>query len=303
MLTPLPAISLVAVPSRRRRTIELAQEIERRGFAGIWAPSIFGNMSLCEALAWNTTHIKFGTAIAPIYQRSVLDFAQSAAFLHEVSNGRFHLGIGIAHAPSYLRLGISPGKPLSDTRNFVDRLRAEKDLGAMPPIILAALRKRMVALAGEIGQGVVFANAARSHMAASLAALPPEKRTATDFFIGNMLPTCITDDIDAAKAVLRRALTSYAFRPNYRNYWKEAGYIEEMAAIERAIDERRNDDVPTYLIDRWLADCTLFGPPNKIREGIEAWRDAGVHTPIIVPSSAAGNQLKAFEEIFATFSA
>ena len=113
------------------------------------------------------------------------------------------------------------------------------------------------------------------------------KRTAADFFIGNMLPTCITDDVDAAKAVLRRALTSYAFRPNYRNYWKEAGYVEEMAAIERAIDEGRNDDVPTYLTDRWLADCTLFGPPNKIRDGIEAWREAGVHTPIIVPSSAA----------------
>ncbi len=301
MSAHMPAVSLVAVPSRRRRTIELAQEIERRGFAGTWCPSIFGNMSLCEALAWNTTHIKFGTAIAPIYQRSVLDFAQSAAFLHEVSDGRFHLGIGIAHAPSYVRLGVTPGKPLSDTRAFVDKLRAEKDLGAMPPVILAALRRRMVALAGEIGQGVVFANAARSHMTASLAALPPEKRTAADFFIGNMLPTCIADDIDAAKAVLRRALTGYAFRPNYRNYWREAGYVEEMAAIEAAIDAGRNDDVPTYLTDRWLADVAVFGPAKKVREGIEAWRDAGVHTPVIVPSSTAGNQLKAFEEIFATF--
>ena len=172
----------------------------------------------------------------------------------------------------------------------------------MPPVILAALRTRMVALAGEISQGVVFANAARSHMAASLAALPEAKRNAADFFIGNMLPTCTAEDIDAAKAVLRRALTSYAFRPNYRNYWKEAGYVDEMASIEQAIDAGRSDDVPKYLTDRWLADCTLFGPPSKIRDGIEAWREAGVHTPIIVPSSAAGNQLKAFEEIFATFS-
>jgi alkanesulfonate monooxygenase SsuD/methylene tetrahydromethanopterin reductase-like flavin-dependent oxidoreductase (luciferase family) len=301
MPPPPPAVSLVAVPSRRRRTVELAQEIERRGFAGIWAPSMFGNMSLCEALAWNTTHIPFGTAIAPIYQRSVLDFAQSAGFLHEVSGGRFRLGIGIAHAPSYVRLGVTPGKPLSDTRSFVARLHAENDLGAMPPVILAALRTRMVALAGEISQGVVFANAARSHMAASLAALPEAKRDTADFFIGNMLPTCIADDVDAAKAVLRRALTSYAFRPNYRNYWKEAGYVEEMAAIEQAIDAGRNDDVPKYLTDRWLADCAVFGPASKVREGIEAWRAAGVHTPIIVPSSTAGNQLRAFEEIFATF--
>jgi hypothetical protein len=38
-----------------------------------------------------------------------------------------------------------------------------------------------------------------------------------------------------------------------------------------------------------------------VREGIAAWRDAGVRTPVIVPSSVNGNQLKAFEEIFATF--
>lgn len=297
----LPAISLVAVPSRRRRTIELAQEVERRGFAGIWCPSIFGNMSLCEALAWNTTRIPFGTAIAPIYARTVLDFAQSAAFMHEISGGRFHLGIGVAHAPSHVRLGVTPGPPLADTRAFVEKLRTEKDLGELPPVILAALRRRMVALAGEIAQGVVFANAARSHMAASLASLPAAKRNDPGFFIGNMLPTCITEDIAAAKAVLRRALTGYAFRPNYRNYWKEAGYEMEMAAIEQAIENARPEDVPGLLTDRWLEDCTLFGPPAKVREGVEAWREAGVHTPILVPSSAAGNQLKAFEEIFATF--
>ena len=38
-----------------------------------------------------------------------------------------------------------------------------------------------------------------------------------------------------------------------------------------------------------------------MREGLEAWYDAGVRTPILVPSSAAGNQMKAFEELFATF--
>jgi hypothetical protein len=38
-----------------------------------------------------------------------------------------------------------------------------------------------------------------------------------------------------------------------------------------------------------------------VREGVEAWQAAGVHTPVIVPSSAAGNQLKALEEIFTAF--
>ena len=298
---PLPAISLVAVPGRRRLTIDLAREIERRGFAGIYAPSMFGNMSLCEALAWNTDRIPFGTAIAPIYARTVCDFAQSAAFMHEVSGGRFRLGIGVAHGPSHVRMGVTPGKPLGDTRSFVERSARRKALGALPPIIIAALRKKMVALAGEISEGVVFANASLSHMATSLAALPAGKRNDADFFIGNMLPTCISDDVEAAKAVNRRTLTHYAFLPNYRNYWKEAGYVEEMTAIEHAIAEGRRDDVPKYFTDNWLADNTLFGPASQVREGIDAWQAAGVHTPVIVPSSAAGNQLKALEEIFATF--
>ncbi len=298
---PLPAISLVAVPGRRRLTIDLAREIERRGFAGIFSPSMFGNMSLCEALAWNTQSMYFGTAIAPIYARTVGDFAQSAAFMHEISGGRFRLGIGVAHGPSHVRMGVTPGKPLGDTRSFVERFRAQEGLGALPPIIIAALRKKMVALAGEISEGVVFANASLSHMAESLSALPAGKRDGEEFFIGNMLPICISDDIEAAKAVCRRSLTNYAFLPNYRNYWKEAGYIEEMTAIEQAIAEGRRDEVTKYFSDKWLADNTLFGPASRVREGIEAWQDAGVRTPVIVPASAAGNQLKALEEIFATF--
>jgi alkanesulfonate monooxygenase SsuD/methylene tetrahydromethanopterin reductase-like flavin-dependent oxidoreductase (luciferase family) len=297
----LPAVSLVAVPDRRRKTIEIAREIERRGYPAIYAPSRYANMSLCEALAWATERITFGTAIAPIYSRTVDDFAQSAAFLHEVSQGRFRLGIGVAHGPSHVRMGVRPGPPLGDTRDFVRRLRAVEGIGEQPPIILATLRDKMIALAAQIGDGIVFANGSRSHMAHSLSVLPEAKRRDPRFFIGNMIPTCINDDIAAARAVNRRTLTPYAQLPNYRNYWKEAGYVEEMAAVEKAIAEQRLADIPKYLTDKWLADVTLFGPPARIREELEAWYAAGITTPIIVPSSAVGNQLTALDEMLATF--
>src|SRR4051812_9363541 len=219
MAQQLPAVSLVAVPGRRRATLEAAREIERRGFAAIYAPSVFSNMSLCEGLAHVTERIVFGTSIAPIYARTVGDFAQSAAFMHEASGGRFRLGIGVSHAPAHVRMGVTPGKPLGDIRAFAQKLRAHDASGALPPVILATLRKGMIALAGEIADGMVFANGARSHMGDSLAALPAAKRTDPGFFIGNMIPTCISDDIEAAKAVNRKTLTSYALLPNYRNYW------------------------------------------------------------------------------------
>jgi alkanesulfonate monooxygenase SsuD/methylene tetrahydromethanopterin reductase-like flavin-dependent oxidoreductase (luciferase family) len=264
-------------------------------------PSIFGNMAQSTALALATERITFATAIAPIYARTVEDFAHSAAYIHEVSGGRFRFGIGVAHAPSHIRMGVTPGKPLGDIRAFVEKFRSYEGIGELPPIVLAALRKRMVALSAEIADGVIFANASRSHMAESLSVIPPEKRSNPAFLVANMIPTCISDDIEAAKAVNRRTLTRYTTLPNYRNYWKEAGYVEEMAAIERAVAEGRQNDIPSLMSDRWLADATLFGPATAVREGVAAWRAAGVTTPILVPSSAAGNQLKAVEEIFAAF--
>jgi alkanesulfonate monooxygenase SsuD/methylene tetrahydromethanopterin reductase-like flavin-dependent oxidoreductase (luciferase family) len=302
MPQPLPAVSLVAVPGRRLHTLDIAREIERRDFAGIYIPSRFGNMAQCTALALATEHILFGTAIAPIYARTPEDFAHSAAYLHEVSGGRFRFGIGIAHGPTYQRLGVTPGRPLSDIRTFVDKLRSYEGIGPLPPIILAALRKKMVALAAEIAEGVVFANASLSHMPQSLAAVPLPKRSDPNFLIGNMLPVCVSQDVDAAKALLRRRLVHYAFLPNYRAYWKEAGYVDEMSAVEKAISNNRSDDIPKYLTDRWLADNTLFGPPAKVREGVEEWRAAEVNTPILVPNSAVGNQITALEELLAAFS-
>ncbi len=299
MTKQLPAVSLAAVPGRRKTIVELATEIERRGFSGIFCPSLGDGLALCEAIAMNTNEIVFGTSITPIYTRHVNDFAQTASFIHEISDGRFRFGVGVSHAPAMDRLGVTQGKPLADMRRFVADLRAVPRAGELPPIVLATLRTKMIKLAEEIGQGMVFANGARSHMSQSLAVLDPASRSSEDFFIGDMIPTCISDDVAAAKAVNRRTLSSYAMLPNYRNYWKEAGYVEEMERVEAALQAGNVDAIPDCLSDRWLADTTLFGSRADVREGIEAWFDAGIRTPIIVPSSAQGNQMKAFEEFFA----
>src|SRR5205807_2080037 len=163
-----------ATPGRRRATLDLAREIERRGFAQIQVSSSFANMAQCIGLALATERISFATAIAPIYSQTVEEFAHTAAYIHELSGGRFQFGIG-------------------------------------------------------------------AHMADSLAVLPPEKHRDPSFFIGNRIRTCISDDVAQAKAVLRRAMVHYAELPYYRNYWKEAGYTEEMNAIEQALAAGRID--------------------------------------------------------------
>ena len=301
-MTGKPAISLVAVAGRRRATLELAQRIEREGFTGIYCPSPGDGLALCQALAVATREIPLGTSIANIYTRHPFEYAQAAALIHELSGGRFRFGIGVSHGPAYKRLGLAPGKPLADIRKFVEEVRGyAAQVGGLPPITLATLRQRMVELAGEIAQGAVWANGARSHMAASLSHLPESARRDPDFFIGDVVPTCIDDDRAAAAAAMRRALVNYVRLPNYQNYWIEAGYEEEMSAARAAVARGDDAGVQAAMSDRWLADVTLFGSAAAVREGVEAWRATGVKTVILVPSSTRGGQMVAFQELLAAF--
>ena len=103
-MSRLPALSLAAVPGRRQATLELAQEIEKRGYPGIYGPSLGDSLALCQSLAHVTHEIEIGTSIMPIYFRQVVDFASTAGYLHEISDGRFRFGIGVSHALSLIHI-------------------------------------------------------------------------------------------------------------------------------------------------------------------------------------------------------
>jgi probable F420-dependent oxidoreductase len=294
-----PAVSLIAMPGRRAATVALAKELEDRGFAGIWCPSYGDCMALCQEIARVTTTIAFGTSIQPIYLRHANELGNHAAFLHELSGGRFHLGLGVSHGPVHEQLGAVVGKPLSDMRAYVAQMRAnERGSGALPPIVLATLRDKMLDLALEISNGAVWANASVSNIETQASRA---RTTGGDtFFVGNMVPTVIDDDRDAARAVHRKTLNGYIRLPNYRNYWKAAGFEEEMVAIEAALAAGDRERLPTLMTDRWIDDVTLSGSATQVREGVERWQAAGV-TPILVPAATSGGQMKAFENLFATY--
>ena len=300
-MTPrLPALSLAAVPGRRAGTVSLAAEIEQRGFSGIYCPSFGDAMGLCLSIAHVTSTIEFGTSIQPIYLQHPAALSTSASYLHEIADGRFRLGVGVTHGPVIRRLGVETGRPLADMREYVGAMRdAAESMGGLPPVVLATLRDKMVGLAVEVGDGAVWANASRSRMEHSLGLIPRER---DGFWIGNMIPTVIDDDLDAARARNRSTLRGYVALPNYRNYWFEAGYEEEMTAVATALEARDSDAVLAAMSDRWLDDCTLSGSVRRVREGIDAWFDVGVMAPIVVPSSTSGGQTKAFAELFDAFS-
>jgi alkanesulfonate monooxygenase SsuD/methylene tetrahydromethanopterin reductase-like flavin-dependent oxidoreductase (luciferase family) len=292
-----PALSLIATPGKRATILELAAEADRRGFAGIACPSLGSAMSLCVSLAHVTNEIPFWTSIQPIYLAHAAETAGTAAHLHEISGGRFRLGLGVSHGTLYRRLGLDVGKPLSDTRDYVAAVRAIAG-DATPAIYLAAMRDRMVGLAVEISEGAIWANAARSAMAAQLARVPGA--AADGFFRATMIPTVIADDRAAADTVNRRTMSGYVTLPNYRNYWRAVGYGEEMDAIEAALATNDRERLPSLMSDAWLHDVTLGGSVGDVRDGLAAWHEVGV-LPIAVMSSTSGGQAKAVQELFAAY--
>jgi alkanesulfonate monooxygenase SsuD/methylene tetrahydromethanopterin reductase-like flavin-dependent oxidoreductase (luciferase family) len=292
----LPALSVIGTPTKRTTILELAAEADRRGFAGLASPGIHGNLALCGSLAHVTTRIPFWSSIQPIYHCHPAEVAVTAGHLAEVSGGRFRLGLGVSHAPAMDRLGLATGKPLTDIRDYVAGLRAaERPAGQLPPIWLAAMRDKMLATAAEIADGAIWANPAFSHMPTQLATIPDERRPT--FALSAMLPTVIDADKDAARAIHRRTLSGYVVLPNYRNYWKVAGYETEMAAIEDALSAGDRDRVAQLMTDEWIDDCTISGSPGEVRDRLAAWYDLGV-TPIAVMSSTTGGQAHAIGQLF-----
>lgn len=299
-MATLPALSLIASPSKRQALLDLATQAERRGFAGLAVSGVAGNLALCGSLAHVTSKISFWTSIQPIYLSNPSEVAATAGHLNEVSNGRFRLGLGVSHAPTLDRIGLVAGKPLSDIRNYVAAIRAaQRSNEVMPPILLATLRDRMLDLAVEIADGALWANASLAHTPTQLARIPTERRSAMQ--LATMVPTVIDDDIDAARALQRRTMAVYVTLPNYRNYWRGAGYAEEMDAIEAAIANKDRGASAAAMSDRWLDDCTISGSADRVRDRLDAWHAIGV-TPIAVMSSTTGGQAKAIRELFDIYS-
>jgi alkanesulfonate monooxygenase SsuD/methylene tetrahydromethanopterin reductase-like flavin-dependent oxidoreductase (luciferase family) len=302
-MSKMPALTLLAAPGRRSKMLDLAVEAERQGFTGLYVPSLSATLPFCQSVLEATSTIKVASSIQPIYYYNPRELAATASYMHEVGDGRFSLGLGVSHEIMRSQFGVidRSQKPVTEMRDYVAELRAaEPASGPLPPIILATLRSRMLALASENAEGAVWANAARSYMGTQIAEIPADKR-ASGFSTAVMIPTTVDDDEAAAAAVNRKTLQMYLHLPNYRNYWKAAGYEAQMVAVEEAIEAKNTDSLATIAGDDWLADVTLFGSANKVREGLEAWFDAGVETPILVPSSTKGGMAKAAQELFDIF--
>ena len=276
-----PYLRIWDLPGSRAEKLALAQEVERRGFPGVWSPSRGDNIAFLLAVLERTDRISVATGSAHIYLRHPHLMAQAGSLIEELHPGRLMLGLGVSHQPTHAELGLSVGRPLSDMREYVAEMRANTEGAAFPRLVLATLRRRMTVLAAEIADGALWANGLRSRMATSLAAIPRERRD--DFFVGTFIPTAVDENRAAALAAARDKLFLYFSRPYYQAYFEEAGYHDEVAAARAAVAAGDDEARLAAISERFIADACLVGTASEVREQAEAWAAEGV-TLVLAPA-------------------
>ena len=288
------------IPAHMNATevMAFATEVETRGFAGIMTTTGLGdNLAWSLAILNQTKRIRVATSIANIYTRHPHDMASAASLIESLHPGRFLLGIGVTHGPTHENLGLKVGKPLGDIRSYVAELRAASQGKPFPTLMLAALRKRMTALSGEVSQGVVWANAAYSHLRESLTVIADRPQ---DFVVGNITRTIVTADREAGRRKFREGFLSYMKLPNYQNYYLEAGYEDEIVKARSALAHGDEVAAVNAISDRMADDLSNIGVAAEVRAKVQAWYDAGITDLALNPMSICEPQ-NAHLEVMAAF--
>jgi F420-dependent oxidoreductase-like protein len=182
------------------QVLPIVEHAERIGIDSVWSVEEYGPdaVSLLGYLAAKTRRIGLGTAIMQIPARTPAATAMTAMTLDMLSNGRFHLGLGLS-VPWIVEgwHGRPYDRPLRRTREYVDivrkaiarteRVAYDGEIYQLPyrgpgssgtarpvrsemtplrpdlPLYLGAIGPRSVALTGEIADGWLCALYAPEH--------------------------------------------------------------------------------------------------------------------------------------------
>ncbi len=322
------AISLPLPLQSARRCVELARRAENEwGYDSIWLAETNGpdSFALGGALATATSRVTLGTAIVPAANRTPAVLAMSAATLAELSGGRFILGLGSSsHAIIEDWNGLPFELPLTRLRETLTVVRqalaGEKTnfegktlrsrgfrLGNPPkqrvPIYLAALREKMLALAGEIGDGVIvnlFPVTALPQMRAALrVGAARAGRDASALEVVCRFQVAVTDDVESARSLVRFAFASYFAQPVYNAYLRWCGFEAEAETLKQAFARGDRAGSAAALTDAMIDRIAILGSAEHCREQIAEFVAAGVTTPVISPLAADPRAIEAVFEAFA----
>jgi probable F420-dependent oxidoreductase len=275
---------------------------EEAGYTDGWPGEVAGNDAFTPlaVAATCTERMRLGTGVVGVFTRGPAILSQHAAALQQLSEGRFCLGIGSSSNVIVERWnGMKFEKPLTRVRETVDFVRAtlagEKAGGGFRleqppeqpvPIVIAALRERMLQTAGELGDGA-FVNYTPL---ASLPRIMEEIRKgevaagkepgSTDVLCRFF---CIQGDREQGLGLARWMFAAYATVPVYENFFRWLGYgdaIDPMVEAWRAKDRSKALElVPTELVE----DIFILGDADAQRGRLARYVEGGITTPVLLP--------------------
>jgi probable F420-dependent oxidoreductase len=274
---------------------ELVKRAEAAGYTDFWSGETNGPdgfTPLALGAAW-TERARLGTGVVGVFQRGPALLAQEAAALADASRGRFVLGIGSSSdriVEGWNRIPFE--KPLTRVRETLDFLRTALDgertetgfkLETAPaqrvPIVLAALRGKMLELAVERADGA-FTNflplGGLPKVAAQLDGAPDDFELLCRFF-------CLPGEREAVEPLARFMFSSYITVPVYTAFYRWLGYgdaIDPMVAAWEAGDRQAAAEAAPW---EAIEDMFIFGTPEQMRERLEAFVAGGVTLPILTP--------------------
>ncbi len=256
-------------------SIAFARQVEDSGYGALWIPEALGREPFVHlaALVQHTTSLVFATGIANIWARDAVTMAAAQKTLAEISGNRFLLGLGVSHVPLVERVrGHQYHKPLTTMRTYLEKMADAPyqaiDPEEKPPIVLAALRQRMLGLARDGADGAHPYFVPPSHTRLARDILGPDK------LLAPAQAVILETDPQTARTAAREYMKTYTRLPNYRNNLLELGYTD--------------DDFADGCSDRLVDDIVAWGDVDTIKARLQAHYDAGADHICILPLATQG---------------
>ena len=290
-----------------------ARWAEELGYRSLWTaettgPEAFATLAAAGAAA---PSLGLGTGVLALQLRTPMLAAMGAATLQALHPERdVLLGVGIS-SPVVTEAwhGAPYGtRPLGQVREYLTLVRQllggeavtfEGDhygcrrarlgirLGERRPrLVLGALNARMLALAGELADGVLL-----NYLPASAVPWCIEQVRAGEAAAGRAEGTCtvyayvhagVCDRADGLE-LARRDLFSYAVVDAYAAAFARAGFADEVEQIRARHAERDRAGALAAVSDAMVDAIDVMGDAAHVRATVEAYVAAGVDVPVLMP--------------------
>jgi probable F420-dependent oxidoreductase len=272
---------------------DLFRRIEAAGYDDVWTSETTGHdgFTPLALAAVHTDRLRLATGVVNPFTRGPAVLAQHCAALADASGGRFVLGLGSSSNVIVERWnGVPFEKPLTRMREAIEALRPtlagdrgpggfrlDTPPAAPVPIVVAALRGKMLGLAAEVGDGA-FTNflplSGTRQVAAAFGA--PDKELVCRFF-------CFPAAEDEALPAARRMLVAYATVPVYAAFFRWLGWSDRIDPMVSAWEDGDRARALELVPDELVREVFVFGSGDEQRERLDAFAEGGITTFVLTP--------------------